>query len=169
MKSTEYSYGWPYRVVTLFFTLAFTGMITFAVIISLVNMIRWVIYGGPPNGIAGIIVPASMAIIGGTMTAAAANLKPNVRVSDKGLEVQKFLFWWHLIPWEDVKDIRSVPIIGRSRLRLVVVRKLTFFHRLIGTTYFAFFQPAFLIGSEIDNYDELVHLIKKKIGKELWE
>jgi hypothetical protein len=35
--------------------------------------------------------------------------------------------------------------------------------------YFAFFRQAFLISSEIDNYDELIHIIKKKIGKELWE
>jgi hypothetical protein len=103
----------------------------------------------------------------GFIGAVFANLKPNVRVSNRGLVVQMFLVWWHLIPWEDVKDIRSLPI-GRSRLRLVVVRQLSLFHQVIGTIYFAFFQPAFLISSEIDHYDELVKLIKKKIGKETW-
>lgn len=118
--------------------------------------------------IEGTIGLAMIAIVTGFMATVFANVQPNLRVSDKGLAVQIFLFWWYLIPWAEVKDIRSLPLFGR-KTRLVIVHRLTPIHRVIGTIFFAFFRPAFLIGAEIDYYDELVHLIKKKIGKELWE
>jgi len=171
----EYSYDWPQRILTSFFTFVFAGVSLYLIAVVIAGLVRWfIIYDKPPNMelrdiIGGSIGLTSMAIITGTMIATFANLKPNLRVSDKGLEVQNFLFLWHLIPWEEVKDIRSVPIIIRPGVYLVIARKLPFFNRLIGTMYFAFFQPAFLIGPEISNYDDLVHLIKKKLGKELWE
>lgn len=169
MESTEYSYSWAQRAFSFLLTLMFTGISIFLISVSIISLIRWIIGNGPTNIIVGSIALAAMAIIVGFMTATFANLKPNIRVSDRGLEVQIFLVWWYSIPWQHVRDIRTIPFIGFSRVRLVIVHKLTPIHWVIGTIYFAFFQPAFLIGSEIDNYDRLIHLIKKKIGKELWE
>ena len=174
MKVTNYYNHWSHRIFTFLFTLIFFGMsiILLGVLITILS--RWILGINPTNMQTKDIISLSIgftaaAMVTGFIGAIFANAKPNVRVSDKGLEVQDFLFWWNPISWEDIKDIRSIPIIGGSRTRLVVVRNLTFIHRVIGTIYFAFFQPAFLISSTLDNYDELVHLIKKKIGKESWE
>lgn len=167
MQTTVYSNNWPRRMFSFLSTLILTGLSVYLLALLLVNLYKWTIDNAPTKIITTLVGLVLAAAVCSLMAAIFANLQPNVRVSDKGLEVQVFLFWWSLIPWEGVKDIRPVPMIGRYRL--VVVRKLTFIHRVIGTMYFAFFEPAFLIGSEIDRYDELVHLIKKKIGKELWE
>jgi hypothetical protein len=175
MEAEEYRYGWLQRTFTVLFTLLWTSVSVFTVSMVIFSLVRWVAGNAPVyielrDIIGGSIALTIMALAVGFMAAIFANLKPNVRVSDKGLAIQNLLLWWHLIPWEEVKDIRSVPLFG-SRVRLVVVRKLplALVYRLIGTMYFAFFQPAFLISSGIDNYDGLVHTIKKKIGKELWE
>lgn len=173
MKFEEYSYGWPQRVFIFLPPLVLTSVSIFTVVVLISGLFRWTIGDRPANTeprdiIGGSIGLAMIALSTGFMAAVFANVQPDVRVSDKGLDVQNFLFWWRLVPWEEVKDIRSLPLFGR-KTRLIVVRRMTPIHRIIGTIYFAFFQPAFLIDSGIANYDELVHLIKKKIGKELWE
>jgi len=174
VSRNQYYYGWYWLISTFLPTMVLTGVSIFSITVVMISVVKWIISNSPAyitraDIIGGSIGITLVAVVTGFMAAVFANVKPNVRVHDNGLEVQIFLFWWRLIPWEDVKDIRSVPIIGRSRLRLVIVHKLTFIHRIVGTTYFAFFQPAFLISSKINNYDELIHLIKKKIGRELWE
>lgn len=175
METKEYRYGWLQRTFTSLFTLFWMGVCIFTVSTVIFVLTRWVIGNAPadtqPRDIINVSMGLSiMALVVGLMAAIFANAKPNIRVSAKGLSIQSLLLWWHLIPWEEVKDIRSVPLFG-SRVRLVVVRKLplALVYCLIGTMYFAFFQPGFLISSEIENYDRLVHTIKKKLGKELWD
>lgn len=169
----EYRYGWLQRVFSILPVFILASLSIYAVSLLIFNLTRW--NNTPVYLETSSIVKSSLAlfftsIVSSFVGATFANLKPGVRVSEKGLAIQSLLIWWYLIPWEDVKDIRSVPLFG-SRVRLVVVRNLPFslIHKWIGTMYFAFFQQAFLISSEIDNYDELIHIIKRKIGKELWE
>jgi hypothetical protein len=93
-----------------------------------------------------------------------SNFEPDIQVSEQGLKVQTFWFWWIFIPWEDVKEIK-VPLFGLSRSHLIIVRKLTVIHRIIGIAGGTFFKPAFLVSPKLERYSELVSTIKDNYGK----
>ena len=86
---------------------------------------------------------------------------PNIRISDLGISVQVFLFWWIFVPWEEVQEIkRSFPFGSR----LVVVRRLTPIHRLIGSTATGF-RPAFVLKRSLVGFDEAVRTIEQRIAR----
>jgi hypothetical protein len=92
------------------------------------------------------------------------NLYPQIRLSDKGIYVTVFLFWWAFIPWADVEEIRRVGWLRLSRSRLVVVRRLTPFHRFIGWHYGYTLKPAFVIRGTLQGYDRVVKTIQNQIA-----
>lgn len=76
--------------------------------------------------------------------------------------VQVFFFWWVFIPWENVLEIR--PRFRKSIIlkeaTVILVRKLTPFHRLIGVLV-GKSKPGFQISHSIGGYSELIDLIRK--------
>ena len=93
-----------------------------------------------------------------------SNTYPSLRISDGGITVQVFLFWWVFVPWRDVEEIRTVWF---SRSRLVLVRRLTPVHRLIGSGNIWKLKPAFLIRRTLIGYDEAVKTIEKNVDGSL--
>jgi hypothetical protein len=91
-----------------------------------------------------------------------SNIYPSIRISNGGISVQVFLFWWIFVPWKDVEDIRRIRL---SRSRLVIVRRLTPVHRLFGSSLTWRFKPAFIIKRTLKGYNEAVETIEEKIGK----
>lgn len=91
-----------------------------------------------------------------------SNISPSLRITDKGIYVQVFLFWWAFVPWQDVEEIRRLRL---SRSRLVIVRRLTPIHRLISSGSTWKFKPAFLIKHTLIGFDKAVKTIEKNAGR----
>ncbi len=91
-----------------------------------------------------------------------ATLEPNIQVLDKGLKVQFIWFWWVFVPWEDVAEVKGA-LFGLSQAYLINVRKMTFIHRITGTSYGSYFKPAFLISPKINGFNELILTIKNRV------
>ena len=92
-----------------------------------------------------------------------ANLHPNIRILETGLEVQVFLFWWDFVPWDDIHEVRDQSV-GKWQINLVIVRKLTPAHRLIGLMYAGWSKHAFLINYRISGYYKLMDTIMTRTG-----
>lgn len=84
---------------------------------------------------------------------------PEIQTSSQGIKVRFFWFWWLFVPWDDIVDVFRWRLAGR-RTVVVVVERLTHFHRLYGAVYAETARPAFLISESIEHYDELVQTIK---------
>jgi hypothetical protein len=90
---------------------------------------------------------------------------PNIDVYEEGLEIQLFWIFRLFVPWEDVLALRTKIGVSK-RIRVVVVRKLTPFHRLMGTSLHGKRRPTFAILPSIDRYHELIRTIKEKANLE---
>lgn len=111
-------------------------------------------------------IPVCTFLFTGYLCTIFLNEYPDIRTSDEGLAVQVFLFWWVFIPWEDVVDVRLTTIgkmLGSSRSCLVVVRRLTPVHTLIGGTSGTKYQPAFLIRETLEGYADLMKLLRARL------
>jgi hypothetical protein len=91
-------------------------------------------------------------------------IQPDVRVTDTGMFVQVFFFWWVFVPWKNILEIttRSKKSILHRQTTVVWVQKLTPFHRLIGVIG-GKLKPCFQIEPSISGYNELIGLIQKKV------
>jgi hypothetical protein len=160
-KLFRYALLLPFIIITIY-TALMTG-------VGAISCLGRVILG-EPVGYESLQIVFGMFVLfvmTGDICAHFLNLYPDIRASDDGLAVQVFLFWWVFVPWEDVVDIRPTGVsklLGSSRSRLVVVRHLTLAHRLIGGAD-SRFRPAFIIKATMQGYDELMRLIKAKLGK----
>lgn len=93
-----------------------------------------------------------------------AIIQPDVRATDTGLFVQVFFFWWIFVPWANILETKTrfKKSILRKEATVVLVQRLTPFHRLIGIRV-GRLKPAFQIEHSISGYDELINLIQKKM------
>ena len=85
-------------------------------------------------------------------------------VSPKGLSVWIFTLWprWIFIPWEEIVNVIEIPHFewGFALVTFIQVEKLSLYHRLVGRKYTKKHVPGFLIYSYIDDYFELIEIIK---------
>ncbi len=93
-----------------------------------------------------------------------SNLYPNIRIYEEGLEVQVFLSGWYFVPWEGVSEwhISILPSFSGKTTSIMLVRRLTTAHYLIGWIYAFRNKPGFLISSNISGYRELRQVIREK-------
>ncbi len=88
------------------------------------------------------------------------NYWPEIWVNETGVTVSAFIVFRVKIVWSDIVDIgEGNPPWGYV---LVRTRRITLFHRLIGWLYSRTLYPSFLIGSGIENYDNLYREIVSK-------
>jgi hypothetical protein len=97
------------------------------------------------------------------LAAVAANWDPSIKRTDAGLTVEVFLLFRVLIPWNAVLDVRPTLLPG-LRMRLIVVRKLTFAHRLFGMSYGLTTRPCIPVRDNISGYGDLLDDIKVRLG-----
>jgi hypothetical protein len=92
---------------------------------------------------------------------------PDIRATDRGLYVQVFFFWWVFVPWESILEIRTQfkKSILRKESTVVLVQRLTPFHRLIGVQV-GKLKPGFRIERTISKYDELINLIQNYVEEQ---
>ena len=89
-----------------------------------------------------------------------------IGVTDTGMKVRVFVFWWVFIPWEDVLGVTvpPLPVYNDPRLmRLIRVRKLTLFHRLASICYATGPQPILIVNKHMADYEELIQTIEDHV------
>jgi hypothetical protein len=158
-----YSYHWSTRVILYAFVLICTASMLLMAAGALVDLLQ-ILSGSTSKEVAFLIGLGVGSLMLGLLLILFTNIEPNIRVSNRGVAVQTFLFWYVLVPWQDVIEIRRT-ILPFSKSRLVVVRRLTPFHRLIGWTNGLVFQPAFVIRRGLKRYDEAIETIKEETDK----
>jgi hypothetical protein len=89
------------------------------------------------------------------------NVYPTVWIEDQGLVISAFLFQRVMIPWTEIVDVGAGHVPFGSIL--VRARRITPFHRVYGWLYSRTLLPSFLIGRDIQDRDELLREIKKRI------
>ena len=157
-----YTYGW-FEKIWVYIMVLFLAMTTLLAIASLVMVLPALLNEDAPSASIGPIDIALILLlpaIPGFLTLLFSNMYPSLRISDSGIYVQVFLFWWAFVPWSDVKEVRKAWWFSRSRL--VIVRQLTPIHRFISCT--CNFKPAFLIKHTLIGFDKAVKTIEKNMG-----
>ena len=81
-----------------------------------------------------------------------------------GLRVRVFIFGykWKEIPWEDVVDLELANRVDKyfQPIWLIMVKRLTYWHKQLGYLYGIGYQPCILLTSELDNRSELLDILK---------
>ncbi len=125
------------------------------------------IFGAMENALNGVfgwldaLRLAAALLAGGVFWAYATNLYPNVDVAEDGLRVEWFrgmLF----IPWERVIRVKEANNLG-FKAYAVQVKGLTPLHRLYGMFYLRRFYPAFVIFSNLPEYEKLLETVRKHL------
>lgn len=109
-----------------------------------------------------IVAPWMDLLLGGILL----SLYTEVITSAKGMKVRVFVFAWVFVPWEDVLGVVVPALPGANaprRWHFVQVRRLTFFHRLLGMMYLTGSKPVVVINRSIDGYEELLRVIEERI------
>ncbi len=81
-------------------------------------------------------------------------------VSSRGIEFQVFIFWRKFIPWSEVVGIKK-SYLPWAKYHIVITKRLTFLHRIIGLLYGFSIYPAFIFNSTLKDYDVAVKTIQK--------
>lgn len=94
-----------------------------------------------------------------------ANFEPEIKVSEQGLHIQFFLFWWRFVPWGDIEAIRPTitSYVLRNSSKIVLAKTLTPIHYSFGLAYAFQLKPGFLIRRRMRNFDQLCQIIEAKI------
>jgi len=102
-------------------------------------------------------------IVTGTVCSTLINYLPTVWVHEKGLIISAYLFLKIHIPWPSIVDIEA----GKRPRGYILVRarRITPFHRIYGWLYSRTFYPSFLIGKGINDRDNLIREIKRRIQR----
>jgi len=121
----------------------------------------------------GAILVIVFAIVIGSV---GANNYPTIQVVENGLRVRVFLwrFVWRTIPWHDVQDV-LIPFRQFTNTAsptqatvLVLVKRLTIWHRLLGSSYGVGFEPALPLYPHIYGREDLVLTIARHTGARDW-
>ncbi len=92
------------------------------------------------------------------------NFQPDIEVSQKGLSIQVFVFWWIFVPWSSIEAVRPTMTshILRNSSHVILVERLTPVHRFFGLYAFSM-KPGFLIRRRIEGFNELLKIIKNNV------
>ena len=104
------------------------------------------------------------------------NALPNIRVAEDGLAIH-YLFRWRFIPWTEFVEIATGPMGGNRPgsmgrvVRLVRVRKLSFYHQILGLLLSLMWREGssvFLISSNIRDFDDLMRTVRQDTEETRW-
>ena len=91
---------------------------------------------------------------------------PDIIVSPAGLDITVLLGIPVHIPWSEVLALREKPrSLHRHNDRIILVKRLTPWHRLISLAYCLDLRPGLLITDRMEGYHELVKTIEARIGQ----
>jgi hypothetical protein len=133
-----------------FFTLVIVGSMVMA---ALADPSAWFAFWFFPLGLV-VVWPAGLAMI--------CTFPSSIWLDGKGLVIKVFWRKHIAIPWRDVLEVRHCTF---GAPYLVIARRITLAHLVVGWIYGLSDYPGFLIGSGLENRDELVREIKLRIGQ----
>jgi hypothetical protein len=93
------------------------------------------------------------------MMACIINLFPNVIINGNKIGIQYFIFWLKWICFDELVSISERGWRGAGPVWIVQVRRLGWVHRLYGLYYTKSNVSVFLIGVDMNGFQELVSLI----------
>lgn len=159
----EYTYAGPARLRVLTIQLVGAAGIILSTIMAIVILLGslWRISANGADVSGMICIAGSALIIGWIGGFVAMNLYPTIWAGDEGLVLSYFVFWRVRVPWDEIVDMKPIPF--RSRDVLVRARRVTPFHRLFGLRYWLSLMPSFVIARDIEDRDELIREITKRI------
>jgi hypothetical protein len=100
---------------------------------------------------------------------AAINTYPEIQVREEGLLVRVFVFRfiWKLVPWEEIIRVTPSPRPDRwwKRVWVVQIKRLTLWHRILGASYLAGWQPGIVITSDLQDREELLKIIRDRVSE----
>jgi hypothetical protein len=150
-----YSYSWSTKLLFYILSLGLAALNLFLGVQLIFQIILWFSQdSGNISRIVGLIIAL---LIFCFCFAFVSNAYPNIRVYDRGLKIQAFLFWWIFVPWTEIENVWEVGVVKKTYA--VAVRRLTPFHRIIGLGYGSL-KPVFSIGWIMDRHEELIAIIK---------
>ncbi len=90
-------------------------------------------------------------------------LDPDVATSDEGVLIRHTFLPWKLIPWSDVVAVRPsiLAYVFPNISCVILFRRFSPFHRLIGLSYAWSPRPAVLVRHRIQGYEKLVDEINR--------
>lgn len=160
-REVQYSYHGATRIMLYIFMLVWVPLMLIFAAGFLAEAIQFVMGEDVEPAFVGGMAFAFLMLL--LFVGVFSNQQPNIRISKRGVAVQVFLFWYALVPWQNVEEIRK-SLVPFSRSRLIVVRGLTPFHRLIGWAYRLTLKPAFLVKQNLRGFDEAMRAISERSG-----
>jgi hypothetical protein len=90
-----------------------------------------------------------------------------IQVFDNGLRVRvfSFIFKWKFIEWNGVVGIESSKVVDRWRKNVwvIIVKELTFWHRLLSRIYRINSYPAIILTSDLEEREKLLDIVAMQI------
>jgi len=90
------------------------------------------------------------------------NYFPSIWTDDDAIYISYFIIFRIKIPWNRIIDIVSVKSL--PKMVLVRARRITPWHTHYSIYYLRSLKPGFLINESIDNFDELIQVIRKNVN-----
>lgn len=119
----------------------------------------------------------SVTIVSLTILTVAMNIYQGFTISNKGINFQVFIFWRFFISWEEIISIErfDLPLHKLSGYQgalyqfpigyhVIITKRLTLFHRLLGILLGKSMKPAFIIHKGLINHDEAIEMLQGKIN-----
>jgi hypothetical protein len=93
-----------------------------------------------------------------------------IRLDEGGVYIKTFFYIpkWHFIPWDETLEIKRplTPLGTQGKKWIVRVSEMKIFYKYVGRSYRRQgLYPCFVIHPWLKDSDELVEIIKSRIGK----
>lgn len=89
------------------------------------------------------------------------NYLPTIWFTETGITISYFFLFKVSVPWAEI-----IGVIDRERFNysttLVLAKRITIFHQVLGRFFFQMSTPCFVIGEDIEDRAELVSRIRNK-------
>jgi hypothetical protein len=163
MQKETFSHSPYFRIGNILlsaFMILLAGQVGFIVVRILVSSLG----GAPlPNSFVTLLVVFLIMLVNVIIF---LNWQPDFVLQDDGIVVKVFHFWERTIPWEDVIEVKHswIPITGK-RIYVIVVRRLTPWHIVIGMVYGFTLKPAFVITAALTEREKAARLIASQIAR----
>jgi len=160
-----YSYSLPerlaYLLVSLFLGFLALSLSIFAICFLPLSLIKFIAEHDLRSVLAGLAIwlgPVFLAHV----SLLFFNSYPQIGLSNEGIYVTVFFVRQVFIPWSEVDKIQKITL-PQSRSRLIVVRRLTPFHKLVGWQWGGIFKPAFVVRATLPGRDRVIRAIRERV------
>lgn len=152
-----------YVVPPLFMALVGVALLGLTML-ELTNMLFSAAFNVSPaisQNLLGSFVGGGIALLGGLVGLAGHT---HIYATPDGLKVKIYCVISVFVPWQDVIELRVCPLPppynDPDKWRIIQVKRLSVFHRLLGHSYGVGSKPIIVINRWLQGYDELIAIIE---------